>query len=222
MCHGAPALNPDDTRLVRPGEGRARREVIFAMTLDEFAKNHPGCRVGLPFPDVTLIMSVFCVGVVVLMGLVLGGFRLSESHSLRDLMSPVGAICLMFSFFAGAVMCVKRTLEVLGWRARGHCAFAVAGDEAFFVGEKGQTVLVPAAEVVKLEIHVHTVRIKMKPGFAQADALDRLVSEVLQPGGVGAGGREFFKAFLPAVRQHSPAATIENEEPQSFLSILKG
>jgi hypothetical protein len=164
----------------------------------------------------TMLMTVGCLLCVVGMVRVLQGIR-SMQGTLYDLKVILGSLCLIVSCFAGAVIAVKRVLVVLGWRRRGHCSFAVGAAGALFVGRKGQAVLAPMDEIEKLEIWIHTVRIKMKPRFARKDELEDVLSEVLQPGGDWPDGRAFFTAFAPLVRKHAPAVIIENTARQSLF-----
>jgi len=191
------------------------------MTLDDFLKKHPRSVVGRPTPSFPLTMAAFCAGVVALMLRMILDFRLSRVASAGDVMAPLGALTLSFSFFLGAVICAQRALEVIRWRRGGRCSFAVNDGEALLVGQEGQSVLVPITEVTKLEIHIHTVTLAMQPGFAQKDALARVVCQVLQPGGDGPTGRAFFNALAPRVRALAPAAEIASTEPSSLWAILR-
>lgn len=192
-----------------------------SMTLKEFLKQHPQSRVGRPTPSFPLGMGAFFVCSIVLMlrMLIDSGFAKDPLHAV---MVPFGAVCLSISLFVGAVVCGKRAIEVMRWRRRGFCSFAVAEDEVLLVGEQGQDLVVSIRDITALTIHIHTVTVKMRPGFARQEALSGLISEILQPGGDGPTGRAFFEALAPLVQRLAPGARLDNTEPKSLWAILRG
>jgi hypothetical protein len=192
------------------------------MTLDEFRRKNPGCRVGLPFPGFSLLMLASCLGVVVLTARGLLGARLSQVESPYDVTGWLGALCLMISFFFGAVVITHHGLTVLGWRKKGRCAFAVGATEALLVDEKGKSVQISIAEIALLEMYIHTLTIKLNAGSGQADELASIIGDVCRPGGDRPEGRALFEALAPLVRRLAPEARIIDRKPDSLFTILRG
>lgn len=187
------------------------------MTIDEFRRRHPGCAVGRPSPTFPLLMSFFCVGVVLFMLRYLISWRLADVDHPDDILAPIGGIFLGFSFSVGSWITAQRLVQVLGWMRRGHCSFAAGGAEALLVGEKGESVLIPLEKVVALDLDIHTITLKMAPDFLEAKELSSLISAVLLPGGDGPGGRAFFAAVAPLVKEHAPAAKVSRKDPGSLF-----
>jgi len=180
------------------------------MTIAEFRKKHPGCRVGYPSPSFPLIMLLLCAGFVILMLKylihVVQNFRAIED--LRELMAAFGAVCLSFSVSVGVYALAKRLGEVLDWIRFGRCMFAVADDEALVVDEKGESVVFPLVGVTKLEWWQHRIEIKMNAQYSESAALEVILRRMFQPGDDGPGAKAFFEALAPRVKKVAPQAEV--------------
>jgi hypothetical protein len=188
------------------------------MTLAEFRKKHPKCKVGYPSPTFPLVMLLLCAGFMVMLLRflvhVIVDFRSIEDP--QEVIAGFGAICLSLGVGAGVYVLGQRLGEVLNWARTGRCMFAVAEDEVLIVGEQGDSVVFPIAGVTKLDLHNHYLTIKMVKNYANEDVLSITLSRVFSVGGDGPSAYTFFNTLAPLVKKLAPKAEVTRKDPTLF------
>lgn len=188
------------------------------MTLSEFRKKHPRCKVGYPSPTFPLVMMLLGAAfLVMLLRYLIHVVRdYASIEDLREIIAGFGAVCLGSGVSAGVYVTAKRLGEVLDWMRKGRCSFAVADDEALVVGEDGKSVVFPIAGVTKLDLHNHYLEIKMNKNYPHEGALSLTVSRVFTPGGDGPSASAFFNALALRVKKLAPQAQVTRKAPKLF------
>jgi hypothetical protein len=188
------------------------------MTIAEFRKKHPGCKIGYPSPSFPLIAMLVCAALLtMLLSYLLHLVRDFRSiEGLNEIIAGFGAICLSFSLSVGVYATGLRLGEVIGWFRSGRNMFAVAEDEAIIVDEKGESVVFPIAGVTKLDWYQHRLEIKLKANDPIEAALYLILIRVFPPGGDGANSTAFFKALEPRVKKLAPQAEVSYQEIKLF------
>ena len=181
------------------------------MTISEFRKKHPHCKIGYPSPGFLCIMLAACAGFLILMlkyliHLVVNYRSIGDP---KEFMAGIGAICLSFSTGVGVYVLAKRLGEVLDCFRFGRFMFAVADHEAIIVDEDGDSLVFPLAGVTKLEWWQHTIEIKMNEQYPESGKLRTMLVRMFKPAGDGPTALAFFDALEPRVKKLAPQAEIK-------------
>lgn len=189
------------------------------MTLAEFRKRHPRCKVGYPSITFPFLATFACAAfLIMLLRYIIHVVRdYASIEDAQEFFACFGAVCLCMGTGAAVYAGGQRLGEVIDWMRKGRCMYGVAENEAIVVNAEGESAVVPFALVKKLVLDIHNIKMTMDPSYQHASRLDSVLRRVFETGGDGPNARKFYELLVPLVTKLAPHAEIKRIPPPDLF-----